>query len=109
MKYVAVWMIKILLMDHDEESIRNFKTYLRMSFPNIKTVYTLSDQNRDIAHVFNEIMPDLVIADIGFFGMRVVKTMADLSERFPDIKFIVYGTLNESGYLQKLMEYGVID
>ena len=101
--------MKLLIMDQDEENIKNFKTYIRMSFPNVRSVYTLSDQSRDILYVLQEISPELVIADIGFFGASIVKTMSEAAERFPEIKFIMYGTINDAGYLQKVMEYGVID
>ena len=101
--------MRILIMDQDEDNIKNFRTYLKMSFPNVKSVYTLSDQGRDVVYVLQEIAPELVIADIGFFGAGVVKTIADVSERCPEIKFIMYGTINDAGYLQKATEYGVID
>jgi len=101
--------LKLLIMDRDEDNIKNFKAYIKMSFPNIKSVYTLSDQKKDILFVFQEIAPELIIADIGFFGAGVIKTMAEASERYPEIKFILYGTINDSGYLQKAAEYGAID
>jgi len=102
-------VLKLLIIDQDEENVKNFRRYLRVSFPTIRSVYALSDQSRDILYVLREIQPDLVIADMNFFGAGVVKTMAAVSDRFPDIKFIVYGTINDAGYMQKVMEYGVID
>jgi len=60
-------------------------------------------------YVLQEIAPELVIADINFFGAGIIKKISQITERFPDIKFIMYGTINDAGYLQKLTEYGVID
>lgn len=102
-------MLKLLIMDADAESIRNFKTYLRMSFPSIKTVYTLSSQSADIMLAVKETMPELIVADIRFFGVSAQKIIRNISEMYPDIKFILYGTYNDSEYMKRVTEYGVID
>jgi two-component system response regulator YesN len=102
-------MLKLLIMDADAESIRNFKTYMRMSFPQIKTVYTLSSLAVDVMQAVREVMPELIVADIRFFGVSAQKIIRDISEMYPDIKFILYGTYNDSEYIKRVTEYGVID
>lgn len=102
-------MLKLLVMDSDKENIKNFKTYIKLSFPEIKMIYTLSDQKTDIMSAVMETMPELIIADIRFFGVAAQKIIRDISEMYPDIKFILYGTYNDADYLQRVLEYGVID
>jgi len=102
-------MLKLLIMDADPESIKNFRTYLRMSFPVIKTVYTLSSQTTDVMLAVKETMPDLILADIRFFGVFAQKVICNISEMYPDIKYILYGTYNDAEYMRRVTEYGVLD
>jgi len=102
-------MFKLLIMDADPESIKNFRTYLRMSFPMIKTVYTLSSQTTDVMLAVRETTPDLILSDIRFFGASAQKVIRNIAEMYPDIKFILYGTYNDAEYIKRVTEYGVID
>ncbi|GHU60430.1 hypothetical protein AGMMS49975_29450 [Clostridia bacterium] len=102
-------MPKILILDVDSENIKNFKTYLQMSFPKVKTIYTLTNPATDLLLALREIRPDLIISDIRFFGVGAKKVIHDVSKVYPSTKFILYGTYNDTEYIKSVTEYGVID
>jgi two-component system response regulator YesN len=98
-----------MLVDADADNIKNFRTYIRASFPEAKIVGSFSDPSKDIIPVIKEWEPQLVIADIKFFGgVRFVR-FKEIHEEFPELRFIVYGTYNESDYMKRAREFGVID
>ncbi|MCL2664386.1 MAG: response regulator, partial [Defluviitaleaceae bacterium] len=101
--------MNVLLVDSDTENIKNFRTYLRGAYPQIKIVGNFTDPNKDIFAVINELAPSLIIADIKFFGGARYMHFMDIHNQFPDIRFIVYGTYNETDYMKRAREFGVID
>ncbi|MDR3091748.1 MAG: helix-turn-helix domain-containing protein [Clostridiales bacterium] len=101
-------MLKLLILDTDQESVRNFRTYLRMSFPSIKNVSALSS-SAGLDKAMAESAPDLIIADIRFFGAAGKKIIQDVSKTYTNTKFILYGSYNDAEYLKNVTEYGVLD
>jgi two-component system response regulator YesN len=97
-----------MLADTDSENIKNFKTYIKMSFPDVRIVAALSSPADFREHV-KAADPQLILADIRFFGALAFQIVREISEFFPDIRFIVYGSYNDAEYIQKIMEFGVID
>ncbi len=100
--------LKVLLADSDPENIKNFRTYIRLAFPDIKVVAGLNSA-LDFRERVREHMPNLILADIRFFGALSYQTIREVSEFFPDIRFIIYGSYNDAEYIQRVMEFGVID
>ena len=101
-------MIKAILADNDMESLKNFKAYLRASAPDVRVVASISD-NKALASAVRDFKPELILADIRFFGTYAVQTIRGLNETYADMRFIIYGTYNDAEYIEKVLEYGVID
>ncbi len=102
-------MLKILIADSDNDSIKNFQTYIKNSFPEIKDIYATSDNTKEFLETVKVIRPHFIIADIKFFGVGSFQKIKSIYERFPDIRFILYGTYNDTEYMRKSIEFGVID
>jgi len=101
-------MIKLLLADTDADSLRNFRTYIRTAVPDVRIVGGVSGLAR-LAPAVREYKPDVVLADIRFFGVFAVQTIRELNDSHPDMRFLIYGTYNDAEYIEKVMEFGVID
>jgi len=98
-----------MLVDTDKDNIKNFRTYIRRSFSELKVVGSFTDPNKDIIPSIQDMKPDLLIADIKFFGGVRFMRFKDIHDQFPEIRLIVYGTFNESEYMRRAREFGVID
>jgi len=101
--------MNIMLVDSDKDNIKNFRTYIRRSFSEFKIVGTFTEPNKDIIPSIKDTKPDLIVADIKFFGGVRFMRFKDIHDQFPDIKFIVYGTFNDSEYMRRARDFGVID
>jgi len=101
--------MNVMLVDSDNDNIKNFRTYIRRSFPEMKVVGHFTDPNKDIIPSIKDMKPDLLVADIKFFGGVRFMRFKDIHDQFPDIKFVVYGTFNETEYMRRAREFGVID
>ncbi len=101
--------MKVLIADADQDVIKNFYTYTKSSFPQIKNICAQSDMGKDITETVKVEKPDLIIADIRFFGLSSVQKIRGLYEQNPDLRFILYGTYNDAEYMRKSMEFGGID
>ncbi len=101
-------MIKVLIADFDSDTCKNFRTYIKLSFQqNFRVVKTV-ETNKDFIKVLTESGADLVIADIKFLGTLALRTLNDVSEVLPNIRFILYGMYDDSDYLQKSMDFNCI-
>lgn len=98
-----------MLMDSDADNVRNFRTYIRSSFTEIRVVGSFSDPSKDVLPVIREWSPQLIIADIKFFGGVRFMRFKDIHDAFPELRFIVYGTYNDTDYMKRAREFGVID
>jgi len=101
-------MVKALLADADADSLRSFKAYIRMSTQDVRVVGSIGAY-QSLQPIVREFQPDVIIADIRFFGVYAVQVIRDLHETFPDLRFIIYGTYNDAEYVEKVLEFGVID
>jgi len=102
-------MINVLLVDSDPENLKNFRSHLRGSFADLRIVGTFSDSSKDVIAHIRECSPHLIIADIRFFGGVRFMRFKDIHEEFPELRFIMYGTFNDSDYMKRAREFGVID
>ncbi|MCL1988912.1 MAG: helix-turn-helix domain-containing protein [Firmicutes bacterium] len=101
--------MNVMLVDSDNDNIKNFKTYIRRSFSECKIVGTFTDPNKDIIPSIQNYKPDLIIADIKFFGgVRFMRFM-DIHSNFPNMRLVVYGTFNDTEYMRRARDFGVID
>jgi len=101
--------MNIMLVDTDKDNIKNFRTYIRRSFPTLKIVGSFNDPKKDIIPAIRDMKPDILLADIKFFGGVRFMRFKEVHDAFPDIRFIVYGTFNESEYMRRARDFGVID
>jgi two-component system response regulator YesN len=101
--------MNLLLADADKENIKNFRTYIKGAHPHIRVVGAFEDPARDILPVLRDTKPDLILADIRFFGGMYFARFKEVSEAFPHIRMITYGTYNEADYMKQGREFGVLD
>ena len=101
--------MNVLLVDSDKDNLKNFRTYIRRSFSEFKIVGNFSDPDKDIIPVIRDLKPDLLLADIKFFGGVRFMRFKDVHDQFPDIRIIVYGTFNDTEYMRRARDFGVID
>ena len=101
--------MNVMLVDSDKDNIKNFRTYIRRSFPECKIVGSFTDPDKDIIPSIRDTKPDLLVADIKFFGGVRFMRFKDIHDQFPDIRLIVYGTFNDTEYMRRARDFGVID
>ncbi|MDR1913895.1 MAG: helix-turn-helix domain-containing protein [Clostridiales bacterium] len=102
-------MLNIILADTDQDNIRNIRTYIKGTFANLKIVSVLTDHDREVIDVMRDTLPELIIADIRFFGNTGYVLIRDIHERYPDVRFIVYGYYNDSEYMEHSRDFGVLE
>lgn len=102
-------MYKTIIWDNDGENIKNIAKYINANHDELKVMATSMDLDPDYAGVIKKRKPDLIIADIRFFGINSGRILSDIHNKFPEIRFILYGGLNEADYLKKYLSYGAID
>ncbi|MDR1664900.1 MAG: helix-turn-helix domain-containing protein [Clostridiales bacterium] len=101
--------LNAMLVDSDSENIRNFRAHIRGAFPDIRVAGSFSDQSKDILPYIRECGAQLIIADIRFFGGVRFMRFKEIHDEYPEIRFIVYGTFNDSDYMKRAREFGVLD
>jgi len=93
-------MHKVLIADIEEENIRKLKSHIRYNFrDSFKVVKTVTNNQEDIIEILKKVETDLLIADVRFFGAKVSKVITDIQDRFQNLKFILYGSMNDVEYL----------
>lgn len=100
-------MLKVMLADLDFENISNFRAYIRKNFPIfqiVKPALSIGELDRNI----KEYEPDIIIIEMRFFGTGMVQSFKNLNNSYPDIKLIIYGSINDSDYMKKCLEYGAV-
>ena len=101
--------MNVMLIDSDKDNIKNFRTYIRRSFPELKIVGSFTEPQKDIIPSIRDTNPDLLLADIKFFGGVRFMRFKEIHDQFPHIRFIVYGTFNDTEYMRRARDFGVID
>jgi len=101
--------LNLLLVDGDADNIKNFRTHIRTAFPAIKIVGHFSEIAGDIMPVIENLKPDVILADTKFFGGLHFIRYKEIHEAYPHIRYIMYGTYNESDYMKRGREFGVLD
>lgn len=102
-------MINVLIAEKDPEIIKNFTAHIKHSFPEIKNISSVSNPQTNIKKFIFGDESTVIIADIRFFGIQGQTTIKDLSDSFSNVGFLLYSSLNDTDYLKKSLEYGVID
>ncbi|MCL1884116.1 MAG: helix-turn-helix domain-containing protein [Defluviitaleaceae bacterium] len=101
--------MNLLLVDGESDNIKNFRAHIRGAYSDIRVVGHFSDIAGDMQKAVRELKPDVILADIRFFGGLHFVRFKEINDVFPDIKFIMYGTFNESDYMKRGRDFGVLD
>ena len=101
--------MNLLLVDGDADNIKNFRTHIKASHPAVRVVGHFSEISQDIMPAIRAAKPDVILADIKFFGGLHFVRFREVNEEFPELKFLVYGTYGESDYMKRGRDFGVID
>jgi len=101
--------MNLLLIDADSDNIKNFRAHIKGAFPNIRIVGTYSDISGDVLAAVKAVKPHVILADIRFFGGLHFVRFKAIHEEFPEVRFIMYGTFNESEYMKRGRDFGVLD
>jgi two-component system response regulator YesN len=98
-----------MVFDSDIETAKNFQMYIKHMFPEIKDVSLCRDPSVNVAGLVRELAPRLILADARFFGAAGCQVLRDIYECHPDTRFILYGTYNDTDYMRRSLEFGVMD
>ncbi|MCL2387762.1 MAG: helix-turn-helix domain-containing protein [Defluviitaleaceae bacterium] len=101
--------MNLLLVDGEADNIKNFRAHIRGAFPNIRIVGHFSEIGGDLQKVVRDSKPDIILSDIRFFGGLHFVRFKEIHEEFPDVRFLMYGTFNESDYMKRGRDFGVLD
>jgi len=101
--------MNLLLADADKENVKNFRTFIKSAHSHIKVVGSFDDPGQEILPVLRDTKPDIILADIRFFGGMHFARFKEVHDAFPQIRMIVYGTYNEAEYMKSGREFGVLD
>ena len=101
--------MKVLIADFDNDTIKNFITFIKQNYTQIKAFASVTNTSKNFLSIVAKEAPSLIIADVRFFGASSLKVIRDVGERYPDVKFVLYGTYNETEYMQRCVQFGVID
>lgn len=100
-------MKKIMLADLDIDNVSNFRAYIKRKF----SIFELTKPALSIGEFnarFDEQKPDIVIVEMKFFGTSSFNALKDFIEKNPMVKVILYGNIDESDYMKKLMDFGAL-
>lgn len=102
-------MTKVLIADEDSANVANFKTFLKASFPEIKSIATTSNVNRDLAVTIDKEKSQIIVADIHFFGVSPLTKIKDIYKKHANIAMILYGNYSDAQYLERVMTFGMAE
>jgi len=100
-------MTSIVIADGEYDVINNFKNFIKKNFNELRVDY-IAMNFTELRSIIGNKNPDIVVSDIKILGPSPVQRMKDFNFYHPNIKFILYGTFNDSDYMKKCMEYGVV-
>jgi len=101
--------MNLLLVDGESDNIKNFRAHIRGAYPSVRIVGHFSEIAGNLIKAVRDLKPDVILSDIRFFGGLYFVRFKEIHEEFPDIKFIMYGTFNESDYMKRGRDFGVLD
>ncbi|MDR2899250.1 MAG: helix-turn-helix domain-containing protein [Clostridiales bacterium] len=94
-------MYRTVLLDSDVDNIQNFRRYIANSYPDFRVVKSMTAPNGDFIGDIVKVSPQFIIADVRFFGVNGAFSFAELTRRLPNVKFLLYGGLNDMDYLKR--------
>jgi len=101
--------MNLMLVDAELDNIKNFRAHIKGTFPSIRIVGAFSDISGDIVAAVRQCKPHVILADIRFFGGLHFIRFKEIHEEFPGMRLIMYGTYNESDYMKRGRDFGVLD
>lgn len=100
-------MFKVIIADLEEKHTTGIRTYIDTNFLEFQIKKTFTNE-KDFYKYIKSNNIDLVIMEIRFLGAEFYKKMKEISSMYKDLKFIVYGAINDIDYLEKTLEIGAI-
>ncbi len=91
-------MVKVLIAANDNDFMRSLKVGIRQ-FKDAKIIGSISRPIEDLATVIDKNKIDLLFLDIHFYGISTQSIITHLSERFPHLRIVYIGHIEDSQYL----------
>ncbi len=101
-------MLNALIMSTDMETVKHCNNYIKTNFKDIKVIGIATDNTIDVFETLKEYLPDLILAEFRFFGVNSYQIIRGIHERYPKIRFILFGNYGDKEYMEKCEEFGLI-
>ncbi len=100
-------MFNVIIADLEQSHTLGIKSYIDANFLQFKIRNTFSNEKDFYKYIKNNSV-DLIIMEIRFLGVEFFKKMSEISSLYKDTKFIVYGSVSDTAYLEKALEIGAV-
>lgn len=101
-------MFKTIIADLDNKNIGGIRSYISTNASQFRVDRTFTTEKDLFKYLKTNDDIDLIIMEIRFLGVDFITKTTDLYASYPNIKFIVYGVLQDFGYLKKALELGAV-
>ncbi len=91
-------MVKVLIAANDNDFMRSLKVGIRQ-FKDARIIGSISKPIEDLATVIDKNKIDLLFLDIHFYGISTQSIITHLSDRFPHLRIVYIGHIEDSQYL----------
>lgn len=100
-------MLNILIADSDVKNLKGIKSYIDSNFTEF-TVKKIVSEEREFLKFFKTDTVDLIILEIRFLGSNSLQKIKEFSQNNSNTKFIVYGNISDTSYLEECLNIGAI-
>ena len=100
-------MFNVIIENLKQSHTLSIKSYIDANFLQFKIRNTFSNEKDFYKYIKNNSV-DLIIMEIRFLGVEFFKKMSEISSLYKDTKFIVYGSVSDTAYLEKALEIGAV-
>ncbi len=91
-------MVKVLIAANDNDFLRSLKVGIRQ-FKEARIIGSISKPIEDLANVVDKNKIDVLFLDIHFYGISTQSIITHLSEKFPHLRIVYIGHIEDSQYL----------
>ncbi len=91
-------MVKVLIAANDSDFMRSLKVGIKQ-FKEARIIGSISRPIEDLATVIDKNKIDLLFLDIHFYGITTQSVITHLSEKFPHLRIVYIGHIEDSQYL----------
>lgn len=99
-------MIKLMLADIDIENVNSFRTFIRKNFPIFQLVKPALI-SREFYKNIEMNLPDVIVIEMKFFGTATFQNIKEFRFSHPNVKIVLYGSITDSEYMKKALDFGV--